>query len=296
MNNPAKQDNIIYWHRDMDNLIVNKFGGMQVFTSGLESGYLSASVVVIMNSFLAKHVCKISKVPGQLLFIKLFFKNKFSVLILGLYIGASPTVWFSQTGNVNSFIAKAVNESSFVILSGDFNESSFHKCTRFKRCLDLGLVNSLVGSLAVKKHTWKNSRDVMDSGAGSNHICFALFDARKSYCAAKLAEFLRAKKTNIRSAIDKKIESFEINKEYVFDEAFSGVMCLIEFDELVGVVSNLPKGKAANLLSILNELWKHCDKVVLDMLLTLLNFCLFGELMPSSWKEAWVSMIFKPYK
>ncbi|KAG9294436.1 hypothetical protein G9A89_001941 [Geosiphon pyriformis] len=57
-------------------------------------------------------------------------------------------------------------------------------------------------------------------------------------------------------------------------------MGLINFDEMFTVILNLPDGKAAGLSGISNELWKHCDKSVLDMFL----------------KEVWVSMIPKPYK
>ncbi|KAG9290061.1 hypothetical protein G9A89_010367 [Geosiphon pyriformis] len=201
---------------------------MQVFTSGLKSGYLGASVVVIINFSLTKHVCNILEVPGWLLSIKLLFKNKLSVSILRLYAGASLAVWFSQAGNVNFLIAKTVNKSSFIIFGGNFNENSSHKCASFKKCLDLGLVNSLVNSPIVKEFTWTNSRDVIktidyvlvspnlinvimhcdvsetsviqniiDSGAGSDHIYSALFGVRKSYYTAKLAKFLRTKKANI---------------------------------------------------------------------------------------------------
>ncbi|KAG9296897.1 hypothetical protein G9A89_006852 [Geosiphon pyriformis] len=97
---------------------------------------------------------------GQLLFIKLLFKNKLSVSILGLYAGASSVAWFSQTGKVNSLIAKAVNKSSFIILDGDFNKDGSHKSASFKRCLDLGLINSLLNSPVVKSLMWKNSRGV----------------------------------------------------------------------------------------------------------------------------------------
>ncbi|KAG9298753.1 hypothetical protein G9A89_012821 [Geosiphon pyriformis] len=137
--------------------IVNKYDSVRVFISGLESGYLGAGVVVVMNSSLARHVCKVSEVPGQLLSIKLLFKNKLSVSILGLYAGAFSAVWFSQTGKVNSLIAKAVNESSFVVLSDDFNEDGSHKCASFKKCLNLGLVNALDGSSCGKSPTWSNS-------------------------------------------------------------------------------------------------------------------------------------------
>ncbi|KAG9298537.1 hypothetical protein G9A89_018896 [Geosiphon pyriformis] len=176
MNIPAKQEDIVRWHKDMGNLvsiftetklkdkvclwIINKFDDVWVFTSGLNSGYLSAGVAVVMDSSLARHVCKVFEVPGRLLSIRLLFKNKLSVSILGLYAGASLVVWFSQADEINSLIARAVNESSFVILGGDFNEDGFHKSASFKRCFDLGLVNSLVGSPAVKIPTWENSRGV----------------------------------------------------------------------------------------------------------------------------------------
>ncbi|KAG9296279.1 hypothetical protein G9A89_014871 [Geosiphon pyriformis] len=161
MNNSTKQKNIIRWHKKMNNLvsiitktklrgkvclwIADKFNGVQVFTSGLDSGHLDAGVAVIMDVSLAYHVCKVFEVPGQLLSIKLLFKDKLS---------------FSQADEINSLIAKTVNKSSFIVLGGNFNEDSSCKCASFRKCLDLGLANSLVESLAVKLLTWTNSRGV----------------------------------------------------------------------------------------------------------------------------------------
>ncbi|KAG9287732.1 hypothetical protein G9A89_004135 [Geosiphon pyriformis] len=494
---------VICWHKDMNNLIsiitetklkgevhpwiATRFDGVRVFISGQDSGNLGSGVVIVVNNSLARHVCKISEVPGQLLSIKLLFKNKLSVLILGLYAGASLAAHFSQTSEVNSLIAKTMNESSFVILGGDFNKDGSCRCASFKKCLDLGMVNSLAGNSLAKSPTWKNSRsvvrtidyvffssnlvnaimsrdildvskyfdtdhqvvcvsvglgglldthlnslyrqganeskwdnfkcatlanaamfsdkfatsimvlsaggtfkkkwfkdfdrvffkefskfhklellvskiikalckedvvgfasfmdswasldsvkaliirDLMDSGMASGHVFSAFSSAWKLYRASKLVESQNAKETNIRSAIDKRMESFEVNKdhtirsvlehpfrkvvldhlvvdselvleldqvkskvdvimegwtkkcqvvdnmssewcrqywplEYVFDEAFLEVMCLIGFAELFGVVFVLPDGKAASLS------------------------------VPSSWKKAWVLMIPKPYK
>ncbi|KAG9292474.1 hypothetical protein G9A89_001547 [Geosiphon pyriformis] len=518
-------DDIICWHKDMGNLIsvvietklksricswiINKFSGIWVFTSGLDSGHMGAGIVVILNISLAKHVYKISEVFGWLLSIKLLFKNKLSVSVLGLYTGASSVI--------NSFIVKTVNEFFFVILDGNFNKNGSHKCASFRKCLDLGLANSLISSLAMKLSIWANSwgvakmidyvfvssnlvntivdhkisevvdyfdinhkvvsifiglgglldtclnsihkqgadktkwndfkdatssntmlfsdqfaastlilsaneifkkrwfkgfdgvftkdsskfhklellvskivkasclesvvdfdffmecwafldkvkaltiQDLMDFGVGFDHVCSALYSVRKSYHASKLAESLRASETNIKSAIDKNMESFKTNKshtirsvlehsfckvvldylvvgdklflepdeikskvdtiiedwtkeqivvddlfnnwsnqyqplEYVYDKTFFGIMQSIEFNELFGMVSDLPDGKAVGLSGIFNELWKYCDRSVLDMLLVLLNSCLSRELVLSSWKETWVSMILKPYE
>ncbi|KAG9292063.1 hypothetical protein G9A89_017963 [Geosiphon pyriformis] len=436
MNNPVKQDDVIYWHKDINNVIsiftelklrekvhswiVNKFDGIWVFTSGLESGYLSASVVIIMDSSLAKHVCKISEVSGQLLSIKLLFKNKLSVSILGLYAGASSVT---------------VNESFFIILESNFNENGLYKSASFKRCLDLELVNSLLGSpnlrgvektidyvlvlsnlvnavvecnvLNVSKHFdtdhqavsvslislhkqankdhWKfdfkdataanaamfsddfvaskhfSDLDTMwdtickmmclsaneniggafeslmghwetldankalliqvlvDSGVSLDCVYLVFFSVQKSYYVSKLAEFLQAEKLRIKLAIDRQIENFVVDKghtirsvlkypfqkvvldhlvvenelilesnlvkakmddfsnnwhhqyqplEYIFDNAFSSIMCSVSFSKLISVVFDLPNDKAASLSGISNKLWKQCDKSVLDMLLT----------------------------
>ncbi|KAG9287379.1 hypothetical protein G9A89_023751 [Geosiphon pyriformis] len=446
INVSAKQKDVVHWHKNIGNLIsivtetklkskihlwiADKFDGVCVFTFGVDSSYLSSGIAIIINIFLACYMCKISEISGWLLSVRLFFKNKLSVSILGLYANASSMVRFSQTGDINSIITKAVNKSFFVVLDGNFNENSSHKSTSFQKCLNLSLVNSLVGCLAVKKHTWENSKDIMktinyhnvlkvnkhfnmnhqaifvsvglsglldtqlnsfckqanrdcwkfdfkdadkdkcnnfkksmsnnaamfsvefataniihkimtlsagkifkkkwfksfdevftkdssrfhrlellvskivkasceenidlmNTGVSFNHVCFALY---KSYCTVKLTESLRANKVNIRSVINRKMESFEVNKShmirsmlecsfhkvvfghlvvddklilepdlvkskidvimdgwtrkcrvYVFDEAFSGVISSINFDELVKVVSDLPDNKATGL-------------------------------------------------
>ncbi|KAG9286035.1 hypothetical protein G9A89_022712 [Geosiphon pyriformis] len=102
--------------------IMNRFDGVCVFTSDVNSGYLSLDIAIIIDNFLASHVCKVFELAKCFLSVRLFFKNKLSVSILGLYVGALSGVWFSQADNINFLIAKAVNKSSFVILGGDFNE------------------------------------------------------------------------------------------------------------------------------------------------------------------------------
>ncbi|KAG9302841.1 hypothetical protein G9A89_009618 [Geosiphon pyriformis] len=105
MNNPAKQEDIVRWHKNKDNMIsvvtetklkgkiclwiMNKFDGIRVFTSGLEFSYLDTDITIIMNASLAKHMCKVFEMPGQLISVKLLFKNKFSLMVLGLYAGAT---------------------------------------------------------------------------------------------------------------------------------------------------------------------------------------------------------------
>ncbi|KAG9302338.1 hypothetical protein G9A89_008830 [Geosiphon pyriformis] len=386
INVPAKQEDIICWHKNMSNLILifiktklkdkvclwiaGKFEGVCVFTSGLNSGYLGVGVVVVMNFSLAKHVCKIEE--------------------------------------INFLIAKAANGFSFIILGGNFNEDSLKRSTRFKKCVSLGLVNSLVGSLVMKSSTWRNSRSVEKTidfvlvlsnlvSVIVNHDVINISDyfdtdhravsvsvnlnslldtqlnflhrqANKDHWKfdfkgaddAKWSKFKEAMIANAAMFFDgfisstqfldlngiwntiHKIMMLSANKifrkkwfkdynsvftkesskfhklellvskiakasheknvdrkhnvvedfsddwshqyqplEYVFDDAFSNVMYSVNFDELLRVVSNLLDGKAAGLSGMSNELWKHCDKLVLDMLLVLLNSFLKGTTMQS---------------
>ncbi|KAG9291031.1 hypothetical protein G9A89_012903 [Geosiphon pyriformis] len=140
--------------------LVDKFDDVCMFSSGLNSGYMGAGVAIVINRSLAKHVYKISEVLSHLLCIRLLFKNKLLVSILGLYAHASLATQFSQANEINSLIVKAMNESSFVILGGNFNENGSYKCISFKKCHDLGLINSLDGSFFAKVLTWSNSWSV----------------------------------------------------------------------------------------------------------------------------------------
>ncbi|KAG9288011.1 hypothetical protein G9A89_017606 [Geosiphon pyriformis] len=176
INVPVKQANIVHWHMSSGNMvsfvaetklrsffgswIKDKFDGVWIFTSGLDIGYLGAGIAVIMNNSLAHHVFRIEEIPGRLILIRLLFKGKLLVTILDLYAGASSGTRFAQTSAVNSFIAKAVNSSTFIVLGGNFNENDSGRSASFKFCLGLGLVNSFTGHLLVNMATWSNSRGV----------------------------------------------------------------------------------------------------------------------------------------
>ncbi|KAG9291740.1 hypothetical protein G9A89_012025 [Geosiphon pyriformis] len=308
---------------------MNKFNGFRVFTSELNSGHMGSNITIVMNTFLARHVYKVFEVPGQLLFIKLLFKNKLSVSILGLYASAFLVAWFSQTGEINSLIAKTVNESSFIILGGDFNEDVMdHNVVDVNKHFDTNhwavsvsvglssLLNTQLNSLcrqanrnywkfdfkSANNSKWKNFKDATLANAGMFANEFA---TTVQLLDLNLLESRCAEETCIKVAINKRMESFESDKghtiksvleclfckvvldylvvgnelvlepslvksrvdgiikdwtrkhrplEYVFDDAFSGMMCSVGVDELLGMVSNLPKGKAAGLSGILNKL------------------------------------------
>ncbi|KAG9292481.1 hypothetical protein G9A89_001554 [Geosiphon pyriformis] len=288
INIPAKQEDIIYWHRDSGNLVLiitetklrsscklwikDKFDGVKVFLSGLDKGFFGVGIAIIMNNSLACHVCKVSKVPGWLLSVKLLFKNKLSVLILGLYTGTSLAVHISQANDVNSVIAKTVNEFSFVVLGGDFNENSFqrnvilanaemfsNKFTVTVKFSDLDAMWNVLYRIVVfsaneifSKKWFKNfdsvftkvsskfysvkasvSQNLINSDANSSRVYSALSGIRKSYRVSKLAESLATKEANIRTAINKRIESFEMNKDHTIRNVLECSFHKVIVDHLV---------------------------------------------------------------
>ncbi|KAG9287891.1 hypothetical protein G9A89_017486 [Geosiphon pyriformis] len=163
LNVPAKQNDVIWWHMSSGNM---KFDSMQIFTSGLEEGFLGAGVAVIMNKCLVQHISKIL------------------ISIVRLYTSASIESRFSQAFAINSLIAKAVNSSTFVVLGGDFNENGKGKSVSVKFCSDLGLINSFVGHMLVEAPTWSNSRKIektIDFIFVSCNLSFAVVDHKVGF-------------------------------------------------------------------------------------------------------------------
>ncbi|KAG9299499.1 hypothetical protein G9A89_020670 [Geosiphon pyriformis] len=83
--------------------------------------------------------------------------------------------------------------------------------------------------------------------------------------------------------------------DYVSDNAFSNIMNVIRSDEFLLVVKRLPNRKAAGIFGIPNKLWKHRDAQILGGLLDILNVCLKLDTVSLQWRQAWISMILKPY-
>ncbi|KAG9305849.1 hypothetical protein G9A89_006260 [Geosiphon pyriformis] len=104
---------------------------------------------------------KIEEIPDRIISVHLLFKNKLSVTLLGLYAGVSAKTHFFQASSINSLSSKTVNTSSFVVFGSDFNEDGFKRCASFKKCLKLGLVNSLIGFSLSKSSTWNNLHGVL---------------------------------------------------------------------------------------------------------------------------------------
>ncbi|KAG9296126.1 hypothetical protein G9A89_011979 [Geosiphon pyriformis] len=102
--------------------IMDKFEEVRIFTSGLKKGYVGVGMAIVMCGSLAYHVSKVEEVPGRIVSVHLLFKNKLSVMFLGLYAGVSTKMRFAQASGINLLIFKTVNMSSFMVLCGDFNE------------------------------------------------------------------------------------------------------------------------------------------------------------------------------
>ncbi|KAG9303892.1 hypothetical protein G9A89_005802 [Geosiphon pyriformis] len=176
INVPAKQENVVQWHLSSSNMvffvmetklhsgvkswIVNKFKGVQIFTSGLKKSYLSAGVAVIMNDSLSCHVSRVEEISDRIILL--------SVMVLGLYVGVLAGIRFNQTSKVNSLIAKAINSSTFMVLDEDFNENKSGR--RIKRTIDYIFVSRNLAS-AVAGHAISSVSDFFNT----NHKAVIVF-------------------------------------------------------------------------------------------------------------------------
>ncbi|KAG9293292.1 hypothetical protein G9A89_007538 [Geosiphon pyriformis] len=75
--------------------------------------------------------------------------------------------------------------------------------------------------------------DLVNSDVKLDHIHFVFFSVKKSYYVFKLAKSLRVEESNIRSAIDKRIESFEVNKDHTIRSVLEHPFYKIVLDYLV---------------------------------------------------------------
>ncbi|KAG9291533.1 hypothetical protein G9A89_021952 [Geosiphon pyriformis] len=91
---------------------------------------------------------------------EIWYCNYYGLISGKTCVQDSRDAWLAPADEINSLITRAMNESSFIILGGDFNKDRSYKCASFKKCFDLGLVNSLGRSFLDKLPTWYNSHGV----------------------------------------------------------------------------------------------------------------------------------------
>ncbi|KAG9297754.1 hypothetical protein G9A89_011269 [Geosiphon pyriformis] len=75
--------------------------------------------------------------------------------------------------------------------------------------------------------------DLVSFDASLDCVCSAFCDVKRSYHASKLAESLQAEESGIRSAIEKKIESFVINKGHTIYSVLECPFHKVVLDHLV---------------------------------------------------------------
>ncbi|KAG9306357.1 hypothetical protein G9A89_018240 [Geosiphon pyriformis] len=74
---------------------------------------------------------------------------------------------------------------------------------------------------------------LLDSGVDFDHVHLAFFSVQKLYCAFKLAESLQAEKSRIKSAVNKQIKNFEVNKGHIIRSILEHPFQKIVLDHLV---------------------------------------------------------------
>ncbi|KAG9302890.1 hypothetical protein G9A89_022306 [Geosiphon pyriformis] len=177
----------------------------------------------------------------------------------------------------------------------------------FALLLDMWVKLDTVGTLVVKF--------LFFSGSNFDIICLALAKVRKLYCSSKLLEFRCAKESCIKVAVNKRIESFELDKDHIIrsilEHSFRKVVLdyLVVEDELV-LEPSLIKSEVDGIM----ESWTRKCRVPLEYVfdgafLDVMRSVIFDELLSvvfnlpegkalvlSAWKEAWILIISKLYE
>ncbi|KAG9290770.1 hypothetical protein G9A89_011733 [Geosiphon pyriformis] len=149
------------------------------------------------------------------------------------------------------------NEFTAIVKFSDLDVMwDFHKLELLVSKIVKAFCESNVVSFVSFMMCWDSLDNFINSGLTSNYVHSVLSGIRKSYHASKLAEFLATKKATIRAAINKRIESFEMNKGHtirsVLECPFRKVVLdhLVVDDELI-LKSSLVKSK----VDIIMEGW-----------------------------------------
>ncbi|KAG9307191.1 hypothetical protein G9A89_017019 [Geosiphon pyriformis] len=196
-------------------------------------------------------------------------------MVLGLYTGVSFEMRFSQALEVNSVIVEAVNSSTFVVLSRNFNENGSGRSVTFSllcvwffntdynavlvliglgRLLDVRL-NSLYKQ--TNKDHWKfKIKDTNGSKWTGFRNCLStkLLMVAKRFSGAETNSDVDAMKQTVPLVVPDLWTHQYVSLNYIQDCAFSGVMSAVSLSELLLVVNDLPNDKAAGLSDIPNEL------------------------------------------
>ncbi|KAG9298763.1 hypothetical protein G9A89_012831 [Geosiphon pyriformis] len=126
---------------------------------------------------------------------------------------------------------------------GEFTKESskFHRLkllvSKIVRCSYVSLKDEFISLLnlwsSLDDNNALNIRTLLDSDANSNCVHSAFFRVIKLYPISKLAESKRAEEASIRHAINRRMESFEVNKDHTIRSILKCSFCKVVLDYLV---------------------------------------------------------------
>ncbi|KAG9307655.1 hypothetical protein G9A89_023220 [Geosiphon pyriformis] len=121
---------------------------------------------------------------------------------------------------------------------------------------------------------------IVNSGADSGHVCSAFFGAKRAYHMSKLAKSLKTKKTAVRAAIDKRIESFKVNKDHTIKSVLKQLFHKVVLNHLVvGNELILEPDLVKSKVDVIMKGWTRKCQVVDDV------FAFFGVMSSIEFKK-----------
>ncbi|KAG9297048.1 hypothetical protein G9A89_000427, partial [Geosiphon pyriformis] len=211
LNNSAKQDDVIHWHKEINNMIsiitetklrgkihswiMNKFDNVWVFISGLDSGHLCSGVVIIMNNSLARHV-----LDGSVADVEDYFDTNYKAVYASVDLGANAAMFLDE----------------FVLA---------------RKCSDLDAIWNIVykviifsANSAFKKKWFKGYNGVFIKESSKLHNLEILVSKIvKTSCEVGFG----------RLAIEKRMKSFVVNKDHTIHNVLECLFHKVVLDYLV---------------------------------------------------------------
>ncbi|KAG9294980.1 hypothetical protein G9A89_017774 [Geosiphon pyriformis] len=190
-------------------MIINKFEGVHIFTSGLDSKFLGTGVAVIMNNFLAQHVFKMEEMPGHVISVQLLFKGKLLVMILDLVASTSD---FFNTDHKTVMVLVGLEE----LLDFHLNELLVAKVVKSLQSGDFVRTALLLNAWFIAdKIRALEVQNMLDNGVSRIDILSCLFRIKKSYHCSKMHESRTAQSAAIRFKRQESVYDYRIDTKFV---------------------------------------------------------------------------------
>ncbi|KAG9303966.1 hypothetical protein G9A89_005876 [Geosiphon pyriformis] len=252
---------------------------------------VSENLVSAMALHFVNSISKFFDTDYKSVFISIGLGGLLDTHLISIHRQVNQDWWkfkFKDADNVQWLSFKDCSSATFLARLDIFKETKINGDLNTMWKILKEIIVQAADTLAIDVVEASKVNGMVLNGVSSIKLIKHLSVIRKGYCKFKYCESKIAEDTAIRKTIDCHIENFYSDKEKMIKSILEYLFCKMVLDHLV--VDD-------ELIIEPNEIkFKYCGGEVLACLLKLLNLCLSMSAISDLWKEAWVSIIPKPYE